>query len=237
MVSFQRIYQLRERLLAIAIPTSDPNTSNDADTTLTVTLLDRANYTLADSTGHIATATINDDADQAPVLTVTGVTVSEGGATADINFTLDKPAGSEGVTIEVAVNTDNSTATESDDFTLSSTTVSIASGESAGNITVTAFDDELDEASEEFELTLTATGATFSDGTINGKVVNTIADNDDPPVVSVNTFVAGDGVASTANFVVTLSPVSGKRCGNSLCGLQVNWWGITSGTDFNLGAV
>ena len=153
--------------------------------------MDRLNYTLADSTGHIATATINDDADQAPVLTVRGVSVSEGEETADINFTLDKPAGSEGVTIEVAVNSENSTATESDDFTLSSTTVSIASGESAGNITVSAVVDQLDEADEEFELTLTVTGATFSDGTINGKVVNTITDNDDPPVVSVNTFCGG----------------------------------------------
>ena len=220
---------------AIAIPTSDPNTSNDADTTLTVTILDRLNYTLADSTGHIATATINDDADQAPVLTVRGVSVSEGEETADINFTLDKPAGSEGVTIEVAVNSENSTATESDDFTLSSTTVSIASGESAGNITVSAVVDQLDEADEEFELTLTVTGATFSDGTINGKVVNTITDNDDPPVVSVNTFVAGDGVASTANFVVTLSPVSGKDV--EIAYAYSSTSDATSGTDFNLGAV
>ena len=59
----------------------------------------------------------------------------------------------------------NSTATETDDYTLSEKSVSIAEGSRTGTITVTVVDDNIDEADNEmFVLNLTATGATFSGG-------------------------------------------------------------------------
>ena len=48
----------------LAVATSDPN-GNQADSELMVTLLDRAEYSLANPNGHIATATITDDAPMA----------------------------------------------------------------------------------------------------------------------------------------------------------------------------
>ena len=48
----------------LSVATSDPN-GNQADSELTVTLLDRAEYSLANPNGHIATATITDDAPMA----------------------------------------------------------------------------------------------------------------------------------------------------------------------------
>ena len=48
--------------LILPIATSDTNIGNQPDSTLTVTLLDRAEYSLANPNGHIATATITDDA-------------------------------------------------------------------------------------------------------------------------------------------------------------------------------
>ena len=138
-----------------------------------------------------------------PVITVSGVTVTEGGATQNITFSLDKVAPAGGVTITAVVDT-NSSATENSDFTLSTKTVSIASGSQNGSITVTAVSDSLYEGADEtFTLTLTATGANFSDTSNNSSTVSsTITESDNPPVITVSSPVQADN-PGTFNFVVT----------------------------------
>ena len=170
-----------------------------------------------------------------PVITVTGVNITEGGATADITFSLDKVAPAGGVTITAAVDTGNSVALENTDFTLSTKTVSIASGNQNGSITVTAVSDSLYEGADEtFTLTLTATGANFSDTSNNsGTVSNTIMESDKPPVITVSSPVQADN-PGTFNFVVT-------KTGNTTQSVSIAYEVATSlstatvGTDFNLG--
>ena len=192
-----------------------------------------------DFSGETAGATakgtiLNDDA--LPVVTVTGVNITEGGADADISFSLDKDAGAGGVSITALVDTDNSTATETTDYMLSSTTVSIAEGSRTGTITVTVVNDELDEADNEmFMLSLTATGATFSGGANTGSVSNTIVDNDDAPVISVASFAVADSSASTVNFEVTLVGETARDVSIAYVLDASGSTAATEGTDFNLG--
>ena len=147
-------------------------------------LLDGANYALPNNTANsVAHVRVVDEV--LPVITVTGVSMTEGDTTRTINFSLDKANGTDQVTINATLATNN-TATETEDFTLSTTTVNIPSTGTTGTITVTVEDDAYDEADNEiFVLNLTSTEATFSDRTFSGSVTNTIADNDPLPKVSI----------------------------------------------------
>ena len=180
--------------------------------------------------------TINeDDAVVLPVITVTGVNITEGGAAADISFSLDKDAGAGGVSITAVVDTTNSTATETTDYSLSTKTVSIAESSRTGVITVTVVNDDIDEADNEtFVLDLTATGATFSGGANTGSVSNTIVDNDDAPVLSVASFAVADSSASTVNFEVTLVGETARDVSLAYV-IDATDSSATEGTDFSLG--
>ena len=59
-----------EGTATLSIATSDTDNADNDNTTLTVTLLDGATYSLADNPGHIATATITDD-EPLPVVSIT----------------------------------------------------------------------------------------------------------------------------------------------------------------------
>ena len=226
----------------IAIADDDTDVAN-GDSTITVTLTHGDGYTLVASTAtpsnHTTSATVTDGTPPVvlPVITVTGVNITEGGAAADINFSLDKDAGAGGVSITAVVDTDNSSATETDDYTLSGKTVSIAEGSRTGAITVTVVDDGIDEADNEtFELDLTATGATFSGGSNTGSVSNTIVDDDDAPVLSVASFAVADSSASTVNFAVTLVGETARDVSIAYVLDATGSSAATEGTDFTLGA-
>ena len=92
----------------LPITTSD-SVGDDADSTLTVTLLDRSDYSIADNPGHIGTATITDDA-PVPVVSVTGLggTVTQGHSfsfTVEATTTLTSP-----LSVEIAIEDQNSGA-------------------------------------------------------------------------------------------------------------------------------
>ena len=147
-------------------------------------LLDGANYALPNNSANsVAHVRVVDEV--LPVITVTGVSMTEGDTTRTINFSLDKANGTDQVTITATLATNN-TATETEDFTLSTTTVNIPSTGTTGTITVTVVDDAYDEADNEtFVLNLTSTEATFGDRTFSSSVTNRIADNDPLPKVSI----------------------------------------------------
>ena len=198
----------------ITIPNSRSNTITvtinrdgtvGGDGQITVELLPGEGYKLGtNASRNVAIPAHSQGGTTLPVITVTGVTVTEGGATQNITFSLDKVAPAGGVTITAAVDTGNSVALENTDFTLSTKTVSIASGSQNGSITVTAVSDSLYEGADEtFTLTLTATGANFSDTSNNSSTVSsTIMESDNPPVITVSSPVQADN-PGTFNFVVT----------------------------------
>ena len=61
---FNEVLTFSGETATLSVATSDP-AGNQADSELMVTLLDRAEYSLANPNGHIATATITDDAPMA----------------------------------------------------------------------------------------------------------------------------------------------------------------------------
>ena len=76
-----------ETTTTYSLMTTDPNAGvNDIDTRVTVTLLDRAGYTLANSPDHSADVLVTDGTDGLSVINVmaTATSVAEG---ADVQFT------------------------------------------------------------------------------------------------------------------------------------------------------
>ena len=187
---------------------------------ITVELLPGEGYKLGtNASRNVAIPAHSQGGTTLPVITVTGVTVTEGGATQNITFSLDKIAPAGGVTITAAVDTGNSVAIENTDFTLSTKSVSIASGSQNGSITVTAVSDSLYEGADEtFTLTLTATGANFSDSSNNSSTVsNTITESDKPPVITVSSPVEADN-PGTFNFCCDKNWKYNPGCISCICG-------------------
>ena len=96
------------------IPTTDPNLAadmNDTDTFVTVTLLERTGYTLADAPNHMASAVLTDGADGLSTISVAAATaegrVAEGNDV-EFTFTSDPPL-VQPVTVQVTI-------TETGDF-------------------------------------------------------------------------------------------------------------------------
>ena len=180
----------------ILVPLIDDSV-DEVDETFSVELTMPVNATLADAT---ATATIRDN-DDAPGLSVDDAMGPEGSAAAFV-VSLD---GTSAQTIKVDYDTSSGTARESDDFTATGDTLTLAPGASRATISVQLTDDALDEPDETFTLALDSpVGAVIDTGTATG----TITDNDDEPTVSVKD--ATDTEGSDADFVVELSAVSGR---------------------------
>lgn len=99
------------------------------------------------------------------------------------------------------------------DYTLASTTITIAANQLTGTTTVTAVQDPTDEDDE--TVILDITGVSGGNGaTENGsqQVTVTITDDDAVPSLSINDVSLTEGNSGSANltFTVTLSPASGK---------------------------
>ena len=190
----------------ITVPITD-DTLDEDDETFTVTLDNASNATIADGT---ALGTITDD-DPEPTLSIGDVAVTEGGEgdTTDAVFTVTLDPAS-GKTVTVNYGTENGTATEPDDYTAASGTVTFTPGITSQPITVTVHGDMQDEYNETFTVTLdNASNATIADGTALG----TITDDDPEPTLSIGDVAVtegGEGDTTDAVFTVTLDPASGK---------------------------
>ncbi len=179
------------------------DTTDEDDETFFVELSNPTNATLADNQSE---GTITDD--DITSISINDATVTEGddGDTVDAGFTvtLSNPSSKE---VRVDYATADGTATEGNDYSLSSGTLTFAPGETSKSIIVQVNGDTLDEVDETFFVDLTSTDATIADGQGEG----TIEDDDDPPTVS---FIMPDQdeveAVGAVLFTVELSAPSGK---------------------------
>ncbi len=137
--------------------------------------------------------------------------VSQSEATSPMPFTvtLSNPVAS-GVT--VTVNTVVGTATAADFTAITSVTVTFpANSTTAQTVNVVLGNDALDEDDEQFSLTLSNVVATGS-VTLGAAATGTIQDDDALPVLSIAnvSLTEGNAGTSTMNFVVSLTPASGR---------------------------
>ena len=164
--------------------------------TFVVTLSDPEGATLTDAGG---TGTITDDDD--PAFSLVGGTGVEGDVVA-FSVTLAGPS-SRATTVSYA--TSDGTAVAVDDYEAASGTLTFAPGESSRTVSVSLVDDDKDEPTETFAMTLSsAANATIHTATANG----TILDNDGTPRLSIKGASGSEG--DVLGFVVTLAGSSGQ---------------------------
>ncbi len=187
---------------AFTVATSNDST-DEPDGSVTATLVDGTDYDLGTSSATVAVA--DDDDPPTPVVSISGgADVTEGG---NASFTLTaNPAPTSAITVSVTV-------TASGDYgaTTGSRTVSIPTGGSA-TFSVATSDDSADEP--DGSVTATLVDGTDYDLGANKVATVGVADDDDPPPVSLVTVSIEDASASESAsdlvFRVTLSEASSE---------------------------
>lgn len=146
-----------------------------------------------------------------PTLSINDVSVNEGNAgTTNATFTvsLSQPAGTGGVSFDIA--TADGTATAGMDYVASSLTgQTIPAGSSSATFTVLVNGDTLSEPNETFFVNVSnVTGASVGDGQGQGTIVN----DDALPALSIDDVSVNEGNSgtTTATFTVSLSAASGQ---------------------------
>ncbi len=195
---------------------------DELNETFTVDLSSAMNATLIDSQG---VGTINDN-DPTPTLSINDVTVPEGAAgTSNAMFTVSLSALS-GLNVSVDFTTNDNSATQPSDYTLTTGTVMIPAGTLTAPINVPVLGDLTTEPNETFFVDLSLpSNATIAD--VQG--VGTIS-NDDGVTISIDDVSVTEGNAGTVNatFTVSLAQASGSTV---TVDFMTN--GVTaSGTDF-----
>jgi len=170
--------------------------------------LNLSNPTIAPIADAQGVATIVDDDQLLPTLTIGDVTVNEGNSgTTDATFTVTLSAPSL-QTVTVNYSTQNGTATAPSDYiAMSNQTVTIPAGQTTGSFTISVVGDTINETTENFFVNLSnPTNATLADA----QAVGTIVNDDGVPTISINDVTVTEGNAGTSNatFTVTLSSVS-----------------------------
>ena len=129
---------------------------------------------------------------------------------ATVTATLDKVSSAD---TAVTVTASAGTNAADGDFTQTGTTLTIAAGEttSTGTVTITAVDNALDEDDK----TVTVSGSAANDALVTGPadLTLTIADDDDPPALSISAPSVAEGAAGASaalDWTVALSAASGK---------------------------
>ncbi|WP_370175031.1 BspA family leucine-rich repeat surface protein, partial [Leeuwenhoekiella palythoae] len=137
-------------------------------------------------------------------LAVSPTTVSENGGSATLTATLSNSYGRD-----VEVNLVNyGTATSSGiDFNFSRS-ITIPAGNTSGTGTINIQEDRLDEEDETIIIAINTTVNSYENG--NQEVTVTILDNDEPPLVSINSVSSSES-AGLLTFTVSLSAQSQKR--------------------------
>ncbi|MBZ0315387.1 MAG: right-handed parallel beta-helix repeat-containing protein [Anaerolineae bacterium] len=195
--------------IAVNIVTDNIDEPNE---TFTVILGAPTNATVDPTPGAgVGIGTINDD-DNAPVVSINDVTVTEGtGGTNTLTFTvaLSNPSG---FTVTVPFTSANGTATAGDYSVTTASPLTFNAGVTSQSISVNIVTDATDENNEDFTVTLGApTNATLDPTPANTIGVGTINDDDAPPTVSIDDVAVteGTGVGTTnLTFTVTLSAAS-----------------------------
>ncbi|MEC4987821.1 MAG: Calx-beta domain-containing protein, partial [Oscillatoria sp. PMC 1068.18] len=161
---------------------------NEPDETFNLNLSNPSNNArFGDNTGI---ATIIDD-DPTPTLSFENpnVTVNETDGIITFTLVLDTPSEDD---ISVDFTTNDGTATGNQDFTPTSGTINIPAGETSVTITVPILDDDLEEPSEDFTISLSnPVNVRLDDATATGTILDDETDTT-PPVVTINPLTTDD---------------------------------------------
>lgn len=189
---------------------------------LTATAVSGTSNGTANSTGVII-----DNGDAQPSISISDVTVAEGGL-ATFTVTL---SGSSGKIVTVNYATGNGTATSTSDYTATSGTLTFAPGETTKTITVQTTQDSKAEAQENFVVNLTTpTNASIA----NSQGTGTVTDKD------TNSFAVSDVSIMEGNSGTKVMTFTVTRTGTSEVDIQFNWSSAngtaTSGSDYVAGS-
>ena len=152
----------------------------------------------------------------------------------DASFSVTRSGSSSGsVTVHYATRSGNATAGA--DYSVTAGSLTFADGETSKTVAVPIINDNIDEPDETLILTLSDFNASGAAAGSLSSAILTIADNDDPPSVSINDIevVEGNSDVTLATFTLTLSQVSGRTITVSL--LNAAGGTARSGDDYNLG--
>jgi Ca2+-binding RTX toxin-like protein len=184
--------------------------------------------TLGDSQG---VGTIGND-DVQPGVSISDLTVSEGGTNAVFTVSLTNPSQSA---VTLTVNTADSTAATggtanagTSDYTpVVNQSITFAPGATVQLVTVAITDDIADEGDETFNVNLSGvTGATIGDS----QAIATITDNDATPTISITNASVVEGNAGTTNAIFTVSLSNPSQTGIQLAVNTVDGTAVDLGT-------
>ncbi len=209
--------------VTFTVSTTD-DSADEADGSVTATLVDGAAYDLG--TSKTATVTVSDNDDPTPVVSVSGGSgITEGG---DASFTVSaSPAPSANLDVKVTI-------TQSGDYgaTTGQRTVTVPTSGSV-TFTVSTTDDSADETDGSVTATVNAgTGYTVSSS--QGAATVSVADNDDappPPPTPVVSVSGGSGITEggSASFTVSASPAPSANLDVKVTVTQSGDYGATTG--------
>ena len=198
-----------DRSASLSIPVVDDSLDEDIESFTVEFSIDAAaaGHAVFGSDGSAATVSITDD-DSAPVVSASDVSVVEGAGSAEVVFALDAVSGRD-VVVEYGMV--DGEAVGGSDYVSAAGSVTIEAGRWSGAVLVVVSDDGLDEVDESFVVEITGvTNAVLDPDDVAGHSATvTIADDDDPPVVSVADVSVGEG-AGSAVAVFALSSPSGR---------------------------
>lgn len=182
------------------------DTLDENDETFLVTISNPSNATLASAQ---AVVTIIDN-DAAPTLTIEDASIIE--VSGNLAFTV-KLSEKSGKAVSVQYQTSQGSATNGQDYSNSSGTLTIPAGTESGTIFIPIIGDSADEVDETFFVALSnATNATIADGS----AVGTIQDNDGPAISIGDISVAENIVGGKAIFTISIDTPSPQA-------IRVNW--------------
>lgn len=203
------------------------DTQNEATETYFVNATNVVNAVVADSQG---VGTITND-DPLPSLSINDVTLAEDDSgTSNAVFTATLSAAS-GQSVSVNYATGDGTATQPEDYTNTSGTLTFAPGQTTRTITVPVIGEIVPEANETFFVNLSgAVNATISDNQGVGTITN-----DDVPVTVNPASVPNGTVAAAYSQTLTASDGTGPysfsvTAGALPAGLTLSPGGVLSGT-------
>jgi hypothetical protein len=203
--------------------TINNDTIVEANETIQITLSAPSNATLGSTLTHTYTILDNDNV-PAISFTTASSSGSESVTSVNLGVTLSN-ASTEAVTVNYAIS--GGTATNGQDYTFTTGTLTFAPGETSKNVPLSIIDDTIDEPDETVQISLSSP--------VNGVLgtnpthTYTILDNDAAPTVAFAAATSSGSEGTTpANLVVNLSAASGRS-------ITVNY-AVTGGTATN-GAV
>ena len=214
---------------AFSVRADDMYAQGTATLTTAISGTTGGNYEALTTTSTTSTSVV-DDTDATTVSITGSASVTEGGVA---SYTVALTSAAQ--TAVTIILTYSGTAANGSDFT-GVATVNIPAGSSSANFNITTIDDSLNEALENFTVTISsATGGNFENLVVSGtnnSVITAIVDNDPTPSLSIGD-VTVDEAAGTATFTVTLSAASGQTV---TVGYNTSDSSATAGADYVSGS-